>query len=134
MEVPEVPAAPVGATAGNQAARVVTTRYYLPYPGSEEVLMGLADELTKLQKLKEDGVLSEDEFQQAKRKLLSADSLGEVTPEERPNEFLDLVEKDSSIGGAANRYVTYRVIMGVLGLIVFLIFSLMMFARMPHMP
>jgi hypothetical protein len=80
--------------------------------------MNITDELERLGRLHKDGTLSDEEFAQAKSRLLSqpADS-----------EPRDL---DSSLGQAANRYVSYRMVMGVIGAIIFIIFFLVMTSSM----
>lgn len=70
--------------------------------------MSMADELGKLQHLHRSGALSDAEFAAAKRRLL------EQAPPAR----------DNSIGRAANRYVSFQVAAGVVGLTLFLIFLL----------
>jgi hypothetical protein len=72
--------------------------------------MNITDELERLGRLHKDGTLSDDEFAQAKSRLLSQPADSE------PREL------DSSLGEAANRYVTFRMVMGVIGVIIFLIF------------
>ena len=93
--------------------------------------MGLVDELAKLDSLKKSGALSEAEFQQAKTKLLQSEG-----PVERPAEEERFSEEilhsnryressdddDQSLGKAANRYVSYQIVMGVIGLVLALIF------------
>ena len=71
--------------------------------------MSLADELEKLERLRESGALSDDEFQAAKRSLLS--------PAAQPSPA-----EDQSLGRAANRYVSFQMVMAVVGVIIFLIF------------
>jgi hypothetical protein len=93
--------------------------------------MSLADELTKLDSLRKSGALSEAEFQEAKTKLLH-EAPAEMPPEEEPfserilhtDAYRELSrdDDDQSLGRAANRYVSYQMVMGVIGLIVFLIF------------
>ncbi|MFI9008003.1 SHOCT domain-containing protein [Actinosynnema sp. NPDC053489] len=72
--------------------------------------MSVADELAKLQRLHRSGALSDVEFSAAKRRLL------EPGPPVH----------DQSIGRAANRYVTFRVVAsivaGIVGLTLFLVF------------
>lgn len=109
--------------------------------------MSVVDELSKLGKLKQDGLLTEAEFLEAKRKVLkesesnqtashSTASAKPSTPNviksyHRPNHHSEslrsFTENDSSIGNAANRYVTFQIIMGVLGFILFLVFASKMF-------
>ena len=72
--------------------------------------MNMTDELERLSQLHKDGTLSDEEFAQAKSKLLSQPSGSEPAP------------PDNSLGEAANRYVTFRIVMGVIGIFIFLIF------------
>ena len=96
-------------------------------------MTNLVDELAKLQQLRADGALTEEEFSQAKRKLLASD-----TPEEPQDhaqtinlslkEGLDeIVDEKSTLGGAANRYVDYQYVGSIIGGIVFII-ALIVFA------
>ena len=73
-------------------------------------VMNMTDELERLGKLHKDGTLNDEEFAQAKKKLLgqSAES-GASQP-------------DRSLGEAANRYVSFQIVMAVIGLVIFLIF------------
>ncbi len=82
--------------------------------------MNLSDELERLGKLRKDGLLSEQEFALAKSKLLQ-----ESAPPENRGEF-----GDNSLGMAANRFVSFQMIMAVIGLIVFLIVFFTFF--LPH--
>jgi hypothetical protein len=81
--------------------------------------MSLADELQKLEQLKSSGALSAEEFQQAKTKLLSSPS-EPVSPPSEP-EYLSSEQSAETLGRAANRYVSFRIVMAVIGLIIFLI-------------
>jgi hypothetical protein len=87
--------------------------------------MSLADELQKLEQLRSSGALSEEEFHEAKTKLLSP------APEQRG--FL-ADDRQDSLGKAANRYVSLQMILAVVGIIIFLIVFftvvLPMFSRM----
>jgi len=74
--------------------------------------MSLADELRKLEQLRSSGALSEEEFQLAKAKLLSP------TPDE--SGFLQ-DNGQGSLGRAANRYVSFQMVMAIVGIIIFLI-------------
>lgn len=86
--------------------------------------MSLVDELRKLSDLKASGALTEEEFEQAKSQLLR-----ESTEDKG---LLSEVEKhDGSLGQAANRYVSYQIVMGVIGFIIFLIMLFTVF--LPHM-
>ena len=103
--------------------------------------MNIVEELAKLQQLKLDGALTEAEFALAKQKLLEADAPG-TTPTEPPiikvslKEGLDeIVNEDSTLGGAANRYVQYRYTSMIVGAIVFIVFAIIMaviFSNMQH--
>jgi hypothetical protein len=71
--------------------------------------MNLTDELERLGRLHKDGTLSDEEFALAKSKLLTQ-------PEQsRPR------QPDRSLGEAVNRYVSFRIVMALIGLILFLI-------------
>jgi len=76
--------------------------------------MNLTDELAKLGKLHNDGVLTDNEFAQAKEKLLTQPAS-------------DVKSEDDSLGSAANRYVTFQIAMKVIGFIIFVIFFLTVF-------
>lgn len=109
--------------------------------------MSMADELQKLQQLRESGALSESEFHEAKRKVLdgvvdSAPAPLTATAASRsavPSQPSPSVDDDSlqSLGRAANIYVeTQRtssrigMVVGVVGLVVFLFVALAMCSQM----
>jgi hypothetical protein len=73
--------------------------------------MNLTDELERLGRLHKDGTLNDEEFARAKQKLLNEPA------REQPVE-----PRDNSLGEAANRYVSFQVVMSIIGLIIFLIF------------
>jgi len=77
--------------------------------------MGLADELRKLQELRDAGTLSDAEFAQAKAALLKN------PPAESPSPELDSRPRDA-LGNAAQTWVTFQIVMAVIGLIVGAIF------------
>jgi len=81
--------------------------------------LNITDELERLGRLHKDGTLSDEEFAQAKSKLLNQPSEREPPAE------------DNSLGGAANRYVTFQIVMSVIGVIIFLIF--LFGVILPHM-
>jgi uncharacterized protein len=56
--------------------------------------MEIASEIEKLQKLKQDGAISEEEFEQAKKKLL----------EKQPNVWADLNQKASNVSKDVNTW------------------------------
>jgi len=86
--------------------------------------MSLADELEKLQVLREDGTLTDAEFAQAKAKLLAETS---STSSNVSSTNQDL------IGRAAMTWVSFRIVMSVVGLILaailFFTFFLPLFMR-----
>ncbi|PXA03054.1 hypothetical protein DDZ13_14150 [Coraliomargarita sinensis] len=97
--------------------------------------MSISDELSKLADLKEQGALSSEEFEAAKKKILSGDS---SAPQKRANyptknyQFED--RSDDSVGKAANRYVTLQIIMAVIGILVFLLFFAPMMCSSSNSP
>jgi ElaB/YqjD/DUF883 family membrane-anchored ribosome-binding protein len=104
--------------------------------------MSLVDELEKLGQLKSQGLLSDEEFDQAKSKLLNKTEASKKSVPPRnvnyhrssnrsSNSFKNFVEDKSSLGEAANRYVTFQIIMGIIGVIVFLIVASKMFSSSP---
>jgi cytochrome c-type biogenesis protein CcmH/NrfG len=74
--------------------------------------MSLSDELQRLADLRSSGALTESEFEQAKAKLLKED----LAP--RRQQIDD--RRDDSLGRAANRYVTFQLIMAVIVILIFL--------------
>ena len=93
--------------------------------------MDLVDQLAKLQQLKESGALNDEEFQLAKHRLLQEEN----TPPPAPvhdgtllETIEEIGEESSSLGVAANRYVTYQykshLIGAVVAIIIFLLFAL----------
>jgi hypothetical protein len=77
--------------------------------------MALTDELEMLGKLKQAGTLSEEEFQQAKRILL----------QDRPStDSSSNKPARDSIGMAANRYVTFHILMAKVGAVISIILLL----------
>jgi Short C-terminal domain len=69
-------------------------------------MMNITEELERLGQLHKDGTLSDEEFAQAKNKLLNA-------PDENP-----APAPNTTLGEAANRYVSFQMIMSVIGFIV----------------
>ena len=93
--------------------------------------MSLTDELTKLAALRQSGALTETEFQQAKAKLLGSPYDDSVSAD-----TLDTLRRIKGFGGskdtlgeAANRYVSFRMIMAVISLLIFLFFFAPMMCR-----
>jgi hypothetical protein len=75
--------------------------------------MSLSDELQSLAELRASGALTESEFEQAKAKLLKKDSISH-NPESGS-------QPDESLGRAANRYVTFQMVMSVIGILIFIV-------------
>ena len=104
-------------------------------------IMSIVDELEKLKSLKDSGALTESEFDKAKSKVLNADSSKKTTEKNRfnhskpyrTNSFRDTTEHNNSIGKAANRYVTFQIVMAVVGVILFLFMASKMFSSRPQM-
>lgn len=98
--------------------------------------MGLADEIAKLQQLKEAGALTDEEFQAAKRKLLADDTDVPTTDTPSPVRAVvhDIIEEvsdePSTLGQAANRYVDYKNTSAIIGAVVFVIFIIIMLIAM----
>lgn len=90
--------------------------------------MSLTDELSKLAALRQSGALTEAEFQQAKAKLL--DPTPDTEPAYTRETFRPLQEpRDNTLGEAANRYVSFKMIMTVISLLIFLFFFAPMMCR-----
>jgi hypothetical protein len=86
--------------------------------------MSIADDLQKLEQLRSSGSLSEAEFEQAKKKLLgpSPDEPRLNSDNQERKKFLpDILDGgDNSLGQAANRYVTFHIVMGAVAVLIFL--------------
>jgi len=99
--------------------------------------MGIVEELAKLQQLKQDGALTEEEFATAKQHLLAegaSTSPGSSAPTVNVNlkdGLNELVDDDSTLGGAANRYVDFKFASLLVGAIIFIIMLIFM-ATMFH--
>ena len=83
--------------------------------------MDLADQIAKLHALHESGALSSGEFIAAKKKLLESPSSNNSDYAPRRS-FRESGDLDQSLGRAANRYMNMRIVMAIVGAIVFLIF------------
>ena len=93
--------------------------------------MSLVDDLQKLDQLRSSGSLSEAEFQEAKKTLLSPppDERRFVSDDQEKRKFVPeiLEDDDESLGRAANRYVSFQIFSGIIGFIIFLIVFLTVF-------
>jgi len=83
--------------------------------------MDLVDQIETLNALHESGTLSAEEFALAKKKLLE--------PSDRPNShsFTNVYpwprnDSDQFLGRAANLYINMRIIMTIIGVVIFVIF------------
>ena len=76
--------------------------------------MAISDEIERLDQLRRSGALSETEFAHAKQMVLDGKLRADPDP-------------DQSLGRAANRYVSYQMIMGVVGVVLFLILLFVVF-------
>jgi len=90
--------------------------------------MSIADEISKLDQLKKSGALSEEEFQQAKAILLENKISAPESPDNAPEQELE----NTSLGQAANRYVSYQMTMGVIVMVVVIIFLLAMCTKIDN--
>lgn len=88
--------------------------------------MSMTDELERLAKLHQDGVLTREEFDLAKAKLLNQ---SEDLSSEREQDGRG--ERQNTLGEAANRYVSLQMVMSAVGIIIFLIF--LFGVILPHM-
>jgi len=93
--------------------------------------MSLTDELTKLAALRQSGALTETEFQQAKAKLFASPPDDTVLPDTHDTlrRMKGFGGSKDTLGEAANRYVTFRMIMAVVGILIFLFFFAPMMCR-----
>jgi hypothetical protein len=80
--------------------------------------MGLADELKKLQELRDAGALSEEEFTKAKAALLSPPA----TPPARPAAPPPDPARPDALGEAAKTWVHFQVVMGIIALVIAAVF------------
>lgn len=89
-------------------------------------MTGISQELEKLARLHESGALTDEEFARAKDAALG-------NSEERRESPTD--DAESSLGKAANRYVTFQIVMSVVAVIVFLfVFATAIQPRMNTFP
>ncbi|HEY3378470.1 MAG TPA: SHOCT domain-containing protein [Armatimonadota bacterium] len=95
--------------------------------------MNIVEELAKLQQLRAEGALTDEEFAQAKRKLLQDDTSHTVPTAAQTiklslKDGLDeIVDEESTLGGAANRYVSFQYTSLIVGAILFVVVAIIMF-------
>jgi len=85
--------------------------------------MAIGDQLEKLRELHDSGELTDEEYARAKDAAIRADA---TEPSETQGDSLlgGIFGGDqSSLGGAANRYVNFQIVMAAIGLIIFLVFA-----------
>ena len=101
--------------------------------------MSIADDLAKLEQLRNSGSLTQAEFDEAKHALLHPSTINpppsaaSATSAPDASEIYGTVHRygdDDSLGRAANRYVDYRIVTGVIGGIVALIVFLIVLSNM----
>ncbi|MEV4414520.1 SHOCT domain-containing protein [Catellatospora sp. NPDC049609] len=84
--------------------------------------MSLADELLKLQQLRDSGTLTDAEFELAKQKLLHAPSAAAApAPQIVVPEINLLKEVDPAVTRVADKAVDYQGVTSVLGIVAFII-------------
>lgn len=88
--------------------------------------MNITDELERLNKLHAGGGLTDDEFAKAKAKLLDSEATKNIDDRGQAIEEVSRALDDNSLGNAANRYVTFQIVVGVIGIIIFVIVALIM--------
>jgi len=82
--------------------------------------MNLSDEIKRLADLRDQGVLTPAEFDKAKQKLLQTP---DKRTEKKPENYSFEDRSEESVGKAANRYVSFQIVMAVIGIILFLTFA-----------
>lgn len=85
--------------------------------------MSLADELRKLQELRDAGTLTEAEFAKAKAALLAAPG-GAPAP---PPPFSPAPLLPDALGAAAKTWVSFQIVAAVIGAVIFVVFFLVFF-------
>ena len=79
-----------------------------------------------MNKLHAGGGLTDDEFAKAKAKLLDSEATKNIDDRGQAIEEVSRALDDNSLGNAANRYVTFQIVVGVIGIIIFVIVALIM--------
>jgi hypothetical protein len=82
--------------------------------------MNLSEEIKRLADLRDQGVLTPAEFDKAKQKLLETP---DPRTEQNPENYSFEDRSEESIGKAANRYVSFQIVMAVIGILLFLTFA-----------
>ena len=85
--------------------------------------MNIADELKKLHQLHDSGALNDEEFAKAKDAVLGGQPPARTSSTEGEGLLENIFGgKKDTLGDAANRYVSFQVVMAVVGLIIAAIF------------
>ncbi len=99
--------------------------------------MNIVGELAQLQQLKTDGALTEEEFTLAKKKLLEGDTSEDTNTGVTPTINLSLkegldevIDENSTLGDAANRYVSFQVVMSIVAFVFIIIFFIFLSTSM----
>lgn len=82
--------------------------------------MSISDEIERLQQLHASGALTDAEFAAAKQLVI--DGAGRASAVRDEWRGRTSAPPDNSLGTAANRFVTYQMVMGVIALLVMLVF------------
>jgi hypothetical protein len=90
--------------------------------------VGIAEELEKLTQLHERGALSDQEYAEAKQATLRGAAKDTTTDKESAGLGSALVgEGQGTLGEAANRYVSFQMVMAGISLVLFLVFLFVVF-------
>jgi hypothetical protein len=90
--------------------------------------VGIAEELEKLTQLHERGALSDQEYAEAKQAILRVAT--KDTPSDKTNAVVgrDLDgARNGTLGEAANRYVSFQIVMAGISLVIFLVVLFVVF-------
>ena len=84
--------------------------------------MNISDEIKRLADLRDEGILTPAEFEKAKKKLLDAPATPS-TPSKTDRQYSFEDRSPESLGQAANRYVSFQIVMSVIGIIAFVLIA-----------
>ena len=89
--------------------------------------MGIAEELEKLTQLHERGALSDQEYAEAKQATLQGAAKDTTTDTQNAGLMSDPDGANRTLGEAANRYVSFQIVMAGVSLVIFLVLLLTVF-------